>query len=37
VTPAPSPSAAASSNMLTTLGYHYPPGREPTVIARIRQ
>ena len=23
--------------MLTTLGYRYPPGREPPVIAGIRQ
>ena len=23
--------------MLTTLGYHYPPGREPPVIAGIRR
>ena len=23
--------------MLTTLGYRYPPGREPAVIAGIRQ
>ena len=23
--------------MLTTLGYHYPPGHEPPVIAGIRQ